>query len=120
VSGRAYEINTVPYPRHARDEEGFLFPVGVAEEQFETWRKGTENAGRLISDISLQEIARAMFDIVRVSEGIKPELLNKETSRLFGIQKVSAQTDQRLSLALAKASEQGLLKTQGDYIVAVR
>lgn len=120
VAARAYEINAVPYPRHARDEEGFLFPAGVAEEQFETWRKGTENAGRLISDISLQEIARAMFDIVRVSEGIKPELLNKETSRLFGIQKVSAQTDQRLSLALAKATEQGLLKTQGDYIVAVR
>lgn len=120
VAARAYEINAVPYPRHARDEEGFLFPSGVAEEQFETWRKGTENAGRLISDISLQEIARAMFDIVRVSEGIKPELLNKETSRLFGIQKVSAQTDQRLSLALAKASQQGLLKMQGDYIVAVR
>jgi SpoU rRNA methylase family enzyme len=120
VAARAYEINAVPYPRHARDEEGFLFPAGVAEEQFETWRQGTKNAGRLISDISLQEIARAMFDIVRVSEGIKPELLNKETSRLFGIQKVSAQTDQRLSLALAKATEQGLLKAQGDYIVAVR
>jgi SpoU rRNA methylase family enzyme len=120
VAARAYEINAVPYPGHARDKEGFLFPAGVAEDQFTSWRKGTENAGRLISDISLQEIARAMYDIVRVSEGIKPELLNKETSRLFGIQKVSAQTDQRLSMALSKATKQGLLKVQGDYIVAVR
>lgn len=120
VAARAAEINSVSFPGHSRDSEGFLFPKGVSEAEFTTWRKGGGNAVRAISDISLQEIARAMFDIVRVSEGIRPEQLNKETSRLFGIQKVSAQTDQRLSQALAKATKQKLLKIQGDYIVAIQ
>ena len=120
VAARAAEINSVSFPGHSRDSEGFLFPKGLSEAEFTTWRKGGGNAVRAISDISLQEIARAMFDIVRVSEGIRPEQLNKETSRLFGIQKVSAQTDQRLSLALAKATKQKLLKKQGDYIVAIQ
>jgi hypothetical protein len=95
-----------------------LFPQGVTHLTFSLWRRGTEYSARHIQDISITEISNAMKSICAVAHGIRPEQLNKEVSRLFGITKVSAATNQRLDLARSFGLKHGRLVQDGEYIQA--
>jgi len=57
-----------------------------------------------------------MRDICRVAQGVRPEQLNKEVSRLFGVVKVSAAINGRLDAALRFATENGKLMRSDGYI----
>jgi hypothetical protein len=59
-----------------------------------------------------------MKSICDVAHGIRPEQLNKEVSRLFGITKVSASTNQRLDMARSFGLKNGRLIQDGEYIQA--
>lgn len=118
VANRVNEINNMEFPGQKRDPEGFLFPQGVTHLTFPLWRRGTEYSARHIQDISITEISNAMKSICAVAHGIRPEQLNKEVSRLFGITKVSAATNQRLDLARSFGLKHGRLVQDGEYIQA--
>jgi hypothetical protein len=118
VTNRVDAINGLPYPGQKRDAEGFLFPKGETHLTFSLWRRGTEYSARHIQDISLTEISNAMKSICAVAHGIRPEQLNKEVSRLFGITKVSAATNQRLDLARTFGLKNGRLVQDGEYVQA--
>jgi hypothetical protein len=118
VANRVDAINGLPYPGQKRDAEGFLFPNGETHLTFSLWRRGTEYSARHIQDISLTEISNAMKSICAVAHGIRPEQLNKEVSRLFGITKVSAATNQRLDLARTFGLKNGRLVQDGEYVQA--
>ncbi len=118
VANRVDAINGLPYPGQKRDAEGFLFPKGETHLTFSLWRRGTEYSARHIQDISLTEISNAMKSICAVAHGIRPEQLNKEVSRLFGITKVSAASNQRLDLARTFGLKNGRLVQDGEYIQA--
>ncbi len=118
VTNRVDAINSLPYPGQHRDPEGFLYPRGTTHLTFPLWRRGTEYSARHIQDISLTEISNAMKSICAVAHGIRPEQLNKEVSRLFGITKVSAATNQRLDMALSFGLKNGRLVQAGEYIQA--
>jgi hypothetical protein len=118
VANRVDAINSLPYPGQQRDEEGFLFPQGQNQKTFSLWRRGTEYSARHIQDISLTEISNAMKAICGAAHGVRPEQLNKEVSRLFGITKVSAATNQRLEMARTFGLKNGRLTQDGEYIQA--
>jgi hypothetical protein len=118
VTNRVDAINGLPYPGQKRDAEGFLFPKGETHLTFSLWRRGTEYSARHIQDVSLTEISNAMKSICAVAHGIRPEQLNKEVSRLFGITKVSAATNQRLDLARTFGLKNGRLVQDGEYVQA--
>jgi hypothetical protein len=59
-----------------------------------------------------------MKAICAAAHGVRPEQLNKEVSRLFGITKVSAATNQRLDLARSFGLKNGRLIQDGEYIQA--
>ncbi len=120
VGTRAGAINSVPLAAHQRDDEGFIYPVGETFFTFKEWRRGTENSLRHIQDISLCEISNAMRDICDVAQGMRPEQLLKEVSRLFGVAKVSAAISQRLDMALKFALQNGRLSQGEDYLQAIR
>jgi hypothetical protein len=119
VANRIQAINNVPLTGHQRDHEGFIFPKGDTFFTYKEWRRGNEFNLRHIQDISLSEISNAMKDICRVAHGVRPEQLNKEVSRLFGVIKVSAAINQRLDFALNFALTNGKLKRSGDYIQVI-
>jgi len=116
VANRISAINSISFPGQQRDDEGFLFPFGETYFTFKLWRRGDETSMRHIQDISLSEISNAMRDICRVAQGVRPEQLNKEVSRLFGVVKVSAAINTRLDAALRFAIENGKLKRSDGYI----
>ena len=118
VTNRVDAINGLPYPGQKRDAEGFLFPKGETHLTFSLWRRGTEYSARHIQDISLTEISNAMKAICGAAHGVRPEQLNKEVSRLFGITKVSAATNQRLDMARSFGLKNGRLIQDGEYIQA--
>ncbi len=118
VTNRVDAINSLPYPGQHRDPEGFLYPRGTTHLTFPLWRRGTELSARHIQDISLTEISNAMKSICAVAHGIRPEQLNKEVSRLFGVTKVSAATNQRLDLARNFGLKNGRLVQDGEYVQA--
>ena len=64
----------------------------------------------------MSEISNAMRDICRVAQGVRPEQLNKEVSRLFGVVKVSAAINTRLDAALSFAVTNGKLKHSAGYV----
>jgi hypothetical protein len=118
VANRVEAINSLPYPGQHRDAEGFLFPKNFTHTSYISWRRGTEYSQRHIQDISLTEISNAMKAICAAAHGVRPEQLNKEVSRLFGITKVSAATNQRLDLARSFGLKNGRLIQDGEYIQA--
>lgn len=118
VATRVAAINELPLPGQERDQEGFIFPQGETPKTFSKWRRGTEYSARHIQDISICEIANAMKAICKAAQGVRPEQLNKEVSRLFGVTKVSAATNQRLDVALSFGITSGRMFKDGDYIQA--
>ena len=118
VATRVSAINQVPLPGQERDQEGFIFPQGETVKTFTMWRRGTEYSARHIQDISICEISNAMKAICAAAHGVRPEQLNKEVSRLFGITKVSAATNQRLDVARSFGLKNGRLIQDGEYIQA--
>lgn len=119
VATRASAINSLPFIGQQRDEEGFLFPQGETYFTFRVWRRGTESSLRHIQDISLCEISNAMQAICEVAQGVRPEQLNKEVARLFGIAKVSAAINGRLNAALEFGIKNQRLIRAGDYIQVI-
>jgi hypothetical protein len=120
VGTRSTAINNVPLTGHQRDDEGFIYPKGETFYTFTKWRRGGDLAQRSIQDISLCEISNAMKDICATAQGIRPEQLNKEVSRLFGIAKVSAATNARLDHARNFALSNGRLVQSGEYFQAAQ
>ena len=119
VASRVSAINSLPFTGQQRDDEGFLYPQGETYFTYKGWRRGTESSLRHVQDISLCEIANAMKAICEVAQGVRPEQLNKEVSRLFGVTKVSAAINQRLDAALAFGIKNGRLTRSGDYIQGI-
>ena len=119
VAARSAAINALPFTGLHRDDEGFLFPDGDTSFTYRGWRRGTDNALRHIQDISLSEISNAMKAICAVAQGVRPEQLNKEVARLFGVAKVSAAISKRIDDALIFGMKNGRVAQVGDYIQAV-
>lgn len=119
VKNRIDNINKVPLPAHARDNEGFLYPVHTRPSEFTIWRRGGGHDSRSIAEISHYEIANAMVHLADVAMGISRDEIVTETARILGSQRNSAAIVSRLeqSLGLALQSERliedgGNLKTQ--------
>lgn len=60
-----------------------------------------------------------MQAICEVAQGVRPEQLNKEVARLFGIAKVSAAINGRLNAALEFGIKNQRLIRAGDYIQVI-
>ncbi|MFM8921450.1 MAG: AAA domain-containing protein [Candidatus Nanopelagicaceae bacterium] len=118
VANRVADINSLPLSGHQRDDEGFIYPKSETFYTYSKWRRGSEDANRAISEISLCEISNAMKSICQVAQGVRPEQLNKEVSRLFGITKVSATTNERLTMAVNFGLANGRLAKDGEYLQA--
>jgi hypothetical protein len=118
-ANRSAAINSLQFNNQQRDEEGFLFPKGETYFTFSKWRHGADTPQRHILEISITEISNAMKAICAVAQGVRPEQLNKEVSRLFGVAKVSAAINQRLDAALTFGLNNGRLLQSGDYIQAL-
>ena len=119
VANRVDSINSLRLPGFQRDEEGFIFPKGETYFTFKIWRKGTENEGRNLGAISLSEISNCMRDVAFAGQGVRKDQLYKEASRLLGIAKVSATSNDRLDAALKFAIANGRLINSGEYLQAV-
>jgi hypothetical protein len=118
VESRIKAINGVGFPGHDRGIENFLFPVGVGPSSYRDWKISNESSGRKLSEVSIYEIANAMVAIARVAQGVAPEQLVKEASRVFGLQKVSKDSSLRLEKALALAVQSERLIQDGHYFKA--
>jgi hypothetical protein len=60
-----------------------------------------------------------MKDICRVAGGVRFEQLVKETSKVFGVQKMSKEILSRFEEAVLFGGSTGRLKTDADYINAI-
>lgn len=119
VSGpRVEAIAGISFPRQGKDIEGFLYPVDEPWEIYASWQKSDPGTGRPASDISLREIGNAMLALIHAARAISPEQLIKESSRVFGIQKVSKDIQERFEMAVGLAMKQERITFDGDYIEA--
>lgn len=118
VPARIEAIYSVVSPNQAKDGEGFRYPSGMKIEEFLTWRKSEPGEGRSADQISLVEMSNAMRDICKVAGGVRFDQLVKETSKVFGIQKMSNQTLARFQAAVGWGMENGRLGANGDYITS--
>ena len=118
VPGRIDAIYSVVPRTQAKDSEGFVFPAGVKVDDWDQWKKSNPGEGRAAEEISLTEIANAMRDISRVAGGVRYEQLVKETSRVFGIQKLSPKALSRFQDALDWGIKHGRLVSSGEYVTA--
>ncbi len=116
AASRVAAINGIGYPGQVRDKEGFLFPKGVNPDTYSEWQKSPAGSGRSIQDVSIREIRNAMIAISRIAQGVEIDELMKETSRVFGIQKVSKDIAARLEHALNIAVQRGELVQDGQYL----
>jgi hypothetical protein len=116
VSGRIAAINGVGFPGHVRDKEQFLYPAHQNPETYSEWRKSPAGSGRSIQDVSIREIKNAMISIARVAQGVEQEELLRETSRVFGVQKMSKDIATRLESALKSAISVGELMEDKGYL----
>lgn len=119
VPARIAAINQVVSRDFKRDGEGFIYPLGSEPADFHIWRKSDAGSGRAAAEISLCEIANAMNDICTIAGGVRFEQLVKETSRVFGIQKMSKDILTRFENAVKFGLACEQLKVEGDYISAV-
>ncbi len=119
VPARIEAINSIISRDFKRDAEGFVYPKGSSPNTFESWKKSAPGAGRVASEISLVEIANAMKDICRVAGGVRFEQLVKETSKVFGIQKMSKEILARFEDAVVIGGSTGRLRIDGDYVLAL-
>lgn len=93
--------------------DGFFFTENP--DSFVGWRKAQVEQ-RDVEQISFEEISNAMSAICSELQGIsKPELL-KETSRVFGANKLSGKIGARLETVLDKAVQYGKIEKRGDYL----
>lgn len=98
-------------------KDGFFFASDP--NAFSEWRKAGADP-RDVEQISYEEISNAMSAICSELQGIsKPELL-KETSRVFGANKLSSKIEARLDTVLNRAVQYGKLKQRGDYFHSSR
>lgn len=119
VPGRIDAIYSIVPRTQAKDSEGFVYPAGVKVQDWAEWRKSNPGEGRPAEEISLTEIANAMRDIARVAGGVRYEQLVKETSRVFGIQKLSSKASARFEESLNWGIKNTRLEVSGEYITAV-
>jgi superfamily I DNA and/or RNA helicase len=82
------------------------------------WQWSSPGQGRAANQISLCEIANAMKSICEVAGGVRFEQLVKETSKVFGIQKMSKEIEGRFQAAVAWGAKFGRLRTTDEYITA--
>ncbi len=93
-------------------KDGFYF--ADEPDGFREWRKAGAEP-RDVEQISYEEISNAMSAICSELQGIsKPELL-KETSRVFGANKLSNKIEARLETVLDKAVQYGKIQRRGEY-----
>jgi SpoU rRNA methylase family enzyme len=120
VANRINAIHSVVVngPDFSHDLEGFVFLSAAPADSFAGWQKSSVGAGRSADEISIPEIVNAMKAICEVAGGVRYEQLVKETTRVFGVQKVSAKTLDRFQLACDWAIANERLKLSGDYLVA--
>ena len=119
VTSRVEAINGMRLDGHSRDQEGFLYPHKTDPRQYNDWQKSEPGFGRNASEISLREIGNAMVAIATAAQGVSLDQLVKETTRVFGIQKVSKDTAARFEQAVKLAFMQERLKVNGDYIEGI-
>lgn len=118
VPGRIDAIYSIVPKAQAKDSEGFVYPAGTKVQDWADWKKSNPGEGRPAEEISLTEIANAMRDIARVAGGVRYEQLVKETSRVFGIQKLSSKALARFEQALKWGMKNSRLTESGEYITA--
>jgi hypothetical protein len=118
VPARIEAIYSVVSRNQAKDDEGFRYPSGMKIEEFLTWRKSEPGEGRTADQISLVEMSNAMRDICKVAGGVRFDQLVKETSKVFGIQKMSNQTLARFQAAVGWGMENRRLGANGEYITS--
>ena len=119
ANSRASAILGIGFPGHPKDKDGFVYPKTTDPANFTLWRRAATGQARGIQTISIPEISAAMVDIARAAHGIAPEQLAKETSRAFGVQKVSKDALERLKLAMGYSLARGALVEDGPYLKAV-
>lgn len=117
-ANRVDAINSVLSKKFARDGEGFVFPEDENQVSYVKWQWSSPGQGRAANQISLCEIANAMKSICEVAGGVRFEQLVKETSKVFGIQKMSKDIEARFQAAVAWGSKFGRLVQSGEYIAA--
>lgn len=115
---RANGILGIGFPGHHTDEEGFVFPSGIKPEEYSQWLPDPKNSERKAEEISLIELANAMTDICRVSQGFDPEKLLTETAKAFGIARMSTAIKERFVNARSLALTLGKMHQEGDYLKA--
>jgi len=89
----------------------FLWPA-LDELEFDI-RINTDSATRLIDEIPLEKIAKAITVVLQEGGAIKEDNIVLETTRLFGYQRRGSRIKTRISEALSLLDEEGLITT-GD------
>jgi len=116
VANRIEDINLMGYPGHERDAEGFIYPQGMSLSGFSEWRKGSDQHKRPLETVSLGEIANALVDITRISQGIREEQLISVAANALGALKVTASVNDRMTAALTGALQSGKLTRDEEHI----
>jgi hypothetical protein len=118
VKNRIETINKVPLPAHARDSEGFLFPLHTNPKEYRRWKRAGGQDSRTIAEISLAEIGNAMVHLAEVSMGITRAEIITETARILGSQRNSPAILARMENALVSVEKTGRLHQQDGYLKA--
>lgn len=105
-----------------RDQEGFLYPIGIEVNEYTYWRPARTEAtyNRQIAEISLPELANAITYVIANTPGIRLEALLPATVRLFGGSKVTDGIRGRLSFALNYALRRNRISMRNGQYHVVR
>jgi hypothetical protein len=104
-------------PREMRDDEGFVWPMGVDRASWTTFRTATLDDPRPIADIHPTEIVNAIVALCRDAHGMTEDELLKETLLLFGWRRRTDALTTPVLAALRRAQEAGRVVVGADEIV---
>jgi hypothetical protein len=110
-------LRLVPNELNDASGEPFVWPPGVDQEGWRTYRRQVSVQERPLEQISLHEIGNAMAGVARAAAGVERESLLRETYAVFGGLRLTEGVRQRLNLAVDGFLASGRLRQSADFIL---
>jgi hypothetical protein len=109
-------LSLLPSELQREPRSGFIWPAEVDIHAWPGFRRSTQQDGRPLEHIALQEICNAMVALVDVARALQRRELLRETLAVFGSRRLTEGIRLRLETALHQALQNGRLAEDGELI----
>ncbi len=109
-------MSLLPRSRATTENGTVMWPAGIDPASYLEYRPSS-SSDRSLSHVPAIEVGNAMIPIVRRSMGVDREELFRETMRVFGSERLTAQVRSRMQAGLENALDRGLVVEAEDRVL---